>query len=309
MAAGYGMALKAIAGGVNGYLSGDENNDRRAQILDAYGNLPQSPDLQDEYMQGFWKQIQATPGLLNFDRQLRDQYAGADAQRGASLYAKYLPQYANANLKALGKVDPQFLQGRNQLYSTLSGDLAAGSNFTPGMQSQIEQSLRGAQAARGNILGAAPISAEAFTVGAAGENLKQQRISNMQRFLSGPSPEDKFGGLAGAGTSALSGSVANASNPGFSYIEGPHNWAGNYANLAQQQYQNNYTAAIAKANAYASAPTEVNPWMSSFQGGLNALAGSSSGGGGGGGGMGSMFGGGGGASNPYAEGLSPTSFY
>jgi hypothetical protein len=148
--------------------------------------------------------------------------------------------------------------------------------------------LRGAQAARGNALGNAPIAAEALYQGQAGQALKQQRIANMQRFLAGPGPEDKFGGLYGsAGGAALGTGISAASNPGYSYLEGPQGWGSAFQHAAQDEFKDEASLALARARAYASAPPEVNPWLTSFAEGLSGLA--SMGGGGSKGGGGSLF--------------------
>lgn len=288
---GIGIALGAVSGGVNGFLSGQENNDKRKQIMSAYGNLPPVPDLQDAYLSGFYKQQGVTPGLLRNDRMLRDEFGQADIDRASNLYGYGLNKYAKANLGALKKIDPQFLAGRNQLYGVVSGDLAAGSGLTPEMQRELQQYTRGGQAARGNYLGNANIASEAFSQGAAGEQLKQQRIRNMAAFLSGPSPQDKYQNLAGVGQGGLNAATGAAQNPGFSYLEGPQNWAGQFMNAESQQFNFANQQALAQAQAYAQAPTEVNPWLSSFAGGLSGAAGAFGGGGGGGGG--GMMGGGG----------------
>jgi hypothetical protein len=289
MAAGYAALIKAIAGGVNGYLGGQAQNDVRAQIQGAYANLPPVPDLENEFLNGYLKQLQFTPQALALDRSLRSAYGPEDMQRAADLYSQFLPQFANANLRTLNRVDPQFTAGRQQLYNTVAGDLADGSGLDPAFRDQLNDYLRGAQAARGNILGNAPVAAEALYQGQAGQAMKQQRIENMLKFLTSPGPEEKFGGLAGGGATALGPGLAAETNPAYSYIQGPKDWGNVYFNAAQDEFQDADTQALARARALASAPPETNPWLTSFAGGLSAL-GSSFGGGGSSGGGGSFSG-------------------
>lgn len=254
--------------------------------MSGYGQLPEVPNLYKRYLTGFYDQAQATPSLLETEHWLRSQYGREDAQLGASIYNQFLPQYANANLRTLNKIDPQFVQGRNQLFGTVSNDLGYGSELTPDMQSQIQQYVRGGQASRGNLLGNAPIATEAFTQGQAGEALKQQRISNMQRFLAGPGPEDKFGGLAGAGTGALQQSVGQVSKAGYSYLPDPGNWGQVAYNAAQTQFQDESSQALARAGAIAGAQPAGNPFLGALSGaagGLSGLSGAFGGGGGSGG--------------------------
>lgn len=271
---GYGALLGIAAGAIGGAVKGAGQG---GTDLSGYGTLPKAPDLENRYLAGLYKQIQATPGLLDTEHWLRSQYGREDAQLGADIYSQFLPQYANANLKTLNHVDPQFMQGRNQLFGTVSGDLGHGSELTPDMQQQIQQYVRGGQASRGNLLGNAPVTSEAFAQGQAGENLKQQRISNMQRFLAGPGPEDKFGGLAGAGTGPLQQSVGQVSKAGYSYLPDPGNWGQVYYNAAQTEFQDNSSQALARAGAMAGAQPAGNPFLGAISGaagGLGGLAGS-----------------------------------
>lgn len=289
MPAGYTAAIKAIAGGVNGFLQGSAQNDQREQILNAYSNLPEVPDLENEFMSGYFKQLQFTPEALALDRRLRAQYLPQDMAQAAALYRQFLPQFAQANLRALRRVDPQFIAGREQLYDTVSTDLAQGSGLDPAFREQLTSYLRGAQAARGNVLGNAPIAAEALYDGQAGQALKQQRIDNMARFLSSPGPESRFGNLAGGGFSALGAGVAAAMNPGYSYMEGPEGWGKVYMDAAQTEFEDANSQALARARAVASAPPETNPWLTSLASGLSALGSSMGSGGGSKSGSGSFF--------------------
>ncbi len=296
---GYGAAISAIIGAAGGAASaaGQEGTD-----LSGYGQLPESPDLENNYLEGYFKQAMATPGLLDYENWLRRKYGTQNAQMGADIYSQFLPQYAQANLKALNRVDPNFMKGRDQLFGVVSNELGYGNDLTPGMEQQIQQGVRGAQSARGNILGSANAATEGYALGERGFQLGEQRKSNMQRFLAGPGPTDKFSGLAGAGASSLMNSVGAVSSPGYNFSPDPGNWAQVYYNAAQQEFQNNSTQALARAGAIAGAQPAGNPWLGAVSGAAGGLSGSFGGGGGGGGGFG-MGGGGYGAS---MEGLTPS---
>lgn len=289
-----GIAAGAIGGAAKS--AGQQGTD-----LSGYSQLPTPPDLENEYLDGFWKQFQMTPDLLNYENRFRNIYGRQAAQTGADIYSQVLPTYANANLKALNRVDPQFVQGRQQLYGTVSDDLAHGSELTPDMQSQIEQYVRGGQASRGNLLGNAPVTSEAFAQGQAGQALKEQRISNMQRFLAGPGPEDKFGGLAGAGGPALTSTIAGLSGPGYKYAPDIGNLGQVYYNAAQTEFQDASSQALARAGAIAGAQPAGNPFLGAISGAAGGLSGLA-------GGFGGSSGGSGGTSysNAYAEGLTPS---
>lgn len=290
-----GVVGSVVGGAVSGGLSSSGSNKQQGQIQQAYSHLPEVPNLNKEFLTGYSKELQFTPEALAIEHWLRGRYGHADQQAAVDLYRQYGPQYASITQQILNKADPLFNPARKQLYGTVSNDLAAGSYLTPDMQAQIEQGVRGAQTARGNVLGNAPVAAEAFTKGAAGEGLKQQRITNMENFLRGPTPTDKTGGILGPGGAALGMGLATQVNPGYSYIEGPHGWGPEFRNNAQTQYQDALQPALAQANALAGAPPQSNPWMSALSGGLGGLSGSA-------GGLGGLFGGGGGGGG--ASGLS-----
>lgn len=300
-----GTVVSVAGGAISGAMSSSGQNGVQGQIQQAYSHLPEVPNLNKEFLTGYSKQLQFTPEALAIDHWLRGRYGRPDQQSALNLYREFAPQYAAINTKALEKSDPQFTAGRKQLYGVVSNDLSAGAGLTPEMQGQIEQSVRGAQTARGNVLGNAPVAAEGFTTGAAGEALKEQRITNMQNFLRGPSPTDKFGGLLGGGGAALGMGMGTQVNPGYSYIEGPHGWGPEFRTDAQTEYQDALQPALARAGALSGAPPQTNPWMSALSGGLGGLSGSA-------GGLGGLFGGGGGGGSSglnYGQGQGFTPNY
>ncbi len=299
---GYGLAISAIAGGVGGALSGIGSNNTRQNILGAYaqGNFPQVPDLENEYMSGYFREAQMQPQLLAYEHALRSQYAPREAQQALDLYNNFAPRYAATQHRLMEQFDPQFTHGRQQLYNAVSGDLSAGYGLTPGMQDQIEGGVRGAQAARGNYLGNANVSAEAFAEGTAGQALHQSRIGNMQAFINGKSPQDFQGGILGPGGSALGITQGTLASPNYAYTEPLRGLGQTYFNAAQTQFQDAEGQAQFRASGLASAPAEQNPWLSSLSGAAGALSGGSGGGGSHGSSMssfGSMFGGGGSQQN------------
>lgn len=310
MAAGYGIAVKAIAGGINGFLQGDQSNALRNQIIGAYSHLPQAPNLNKQFMAGWNAELGATPQAVAEDESLRSQVIPNEMSQAAAMYGAYAPQIARTNLATLKSVDPQFLADYGQLSNSLGSQLAAGSGLTPEMTTELQGQIRGAQAARGNVLGDAPVSGEALYLGQAGQQLLQQRQGAMESFLNGANPESQFNSLAGAGGTALAAGSQDALMPGYMFQQGPQNWAQAYAGNAQTQWQDTDTNALAQARAIASAPAAVNPWLASLQGSFGAV----SGGGGSGGsrssssGLGSLmslFGGSSGGSGGSYSGYAP----
>jgi hypothetical protein len=306
------MAIKAIAGGINGYLQGNQSNALRNQIIGAYSNLPQAPNLQNAFLNGYSAQLGEAVPAAQQNYALDQAYSPLQMGVAANEYSQYLPQFAGANLAALKEVDPQFLSGYKALGNSVSSNLAAGSSLTPDMQNQLTGDITGAQAARGNVLGNAPVSADALYLGQAGQQLLQQRQGAMESFLNGANPQSQFGALAGTGASALAGGTSAATQP-WQYEQAPTNWGPQFENAAQTQWQDTDTNALARARAIASAPAAVNPWLSSLSGASGAIGGGgSSGGNGGSGGMGSLLGlfggaasGGGGGGGASFSGYSP----
>ena len=85
-------------------------------------------------------------------------------------------------LDLYGQIDPTGLAGRQQLGQDLAAQEALGTQLDPVTQRQIEQSVRTAQAARGNVYGTPQLVKEAMTTGQAGLALQQQRQQALQGF-------------------------------------------------------------------------------------------------------------------------------
>ncbi|HTI69678.1 MAG TPA: hypothetical protein VMF06_06915 [Candidatus Limnocylindria bacterium] len=204
--------------------------------------------------------------------QLDGQIQGSDklAAAGLALDQKYGSQYIAQRLKELEESDPTGFALRKSMGSAVSDELGHGYKLAPGMRDEVEQATRGAQAARGNILGAAPASAEAMEIGNAGYRLYQQRLANAASFLSGTTPVAQFGQIAGAQQGATPTVMPQVqSGVGVNPSAGATG-----ASFAAQQYGT-------QAGIYA---TQVasNPWASFFSqtGGLgtgSAVVGTSQG--------------------------------
>lgn len=297
---GYGQlastVLKSAGGAIAGGLGAGQSNALRAQIMAAYGNLPTAPNLIGDYNQGVQAQLGQAPQSAAQNFSLASKYGPQGAQLGANIYDTMLPQLANANLRTLGNVDPQFLQTYKNLGSSVNNELAAGTSLTPQELSQDQGYIRGAEAARGNVLGNAPVSAEALYLGNAGQQLLQTRQGAAQTYLNGANPQSQFASLAGAGTGALNASTTAATQP-WQYDQEPMNYGPAYAAAGQTQFQDADTNALEKAQAFAAAPVQSNPWIAALIGGSAGASGQSVGsytgagaGGTAGGGFGSLFG-------------------
>jgi hypothetical protein len=151
-------------------------------------------------------------------------------------------------LKELELSDPQGTEIRKMLGEEAKKDLEAGYGLGDELRSQVTQSIRGAQAARGNVLGDANAAAEGFALGDAAIRLRQQRLANASSFLAGITPVAQFGAISGAqqgaaGFNPMGIQQGAGLNPNAMQMG---------ANFAQQSYKQ------ASSNAFQSA--EMNPW-------------------------------------------------
>jgi hypothetical protein len=101
--------------------------------------------------------------------------AGLDAQTAATM----------AGVEALKTSDPARYALQQKLLAAANTDLDAGSNLTAEQLDSMQQKVRGAQAARGNILGAGAGYDEARMAAEMGQNLQQQRRQSALAVLTG----------------------------------------------------------------------------------------------------------------------------
>lgn len=133
---------------------------------------------------------------INFDASM-DQ-ADALAKSSLEISQKYGTAYVEQRRKELEASDPTGWKMREQMGESIFADLAAGRGLDPGMRADVVEAERGAQAARGNIMGQSSAAAEAMEVGDAGFRLWQQKLANAAAFLSGTTPTAQFQQLTGA---------------------------------------------------------------------------------------------------------------
>lgn len=136
--------------------------------------------------------IDAAKALAEFQRKEAD----VNAQRLLELTDKYSSDFTAISRRQLQELDPTGYGLREQLGKTLQGELTAGQNMTPEEERLVTQSIRGAQVARGNIYGGAPVAQEAFARYGAGVNRQQQRMANVQSYLGLNPIVSQAGGLS-----------------------------------------------------------------------------------------------------------------
>jgi len=122
--------------------------------------------------------------------------ADLNAATQLDLNKKYASEYTSEAKRQLRELDPEGVALREQLGKSLATELSAGTGLTPDEERQVTQSVRGAQVARGNIYGGAPIAQEAIARYGAGVQRQQQRMANVQSYLGLNPIVQQAGGLS-----------------------------------------------------------------------------------------------------------------
>lgn len=197
---------------------------------------PAAPDYAKLYQQGVDVYLRNLPRLLQTEADTRATTDPERIQQQQALQAQFGSTQYQQQLDALKQLDPESAAIRADLGKRVQSDLALGTSLSPEYARELEQSVRGAQAARGNSLGAGAIAVESLVKGRAGQEMYQQRLNNAGSFLSGPTPEQQLLTVQGVQPDR---SMAYAS-PGAG-TAGANFGLQNYQNLlaGQQLQQNN----------------------------------------------------------------------
>lgn len=225
--------------------------------------------------------------LTNLMKQYYPQIAGAQnaatqIQNTQNLanYNKWAPQYKSA----IESLYPEQTTMRNQLGQDIQSQYNAGTGLDAGLRREIEQGIRAGQAGRGMTQGAAPIAAEAFAKGSAGQNLRNQREQKAFSYLNLPQL-DLMGQVNNpqgqAGTQQMIAGSGQAGTPGFGMFQNrapsliKTSDALGALGIANNQWgqQNQYGAQNqqnAQNRAYMDWQNQLNNW-SNIAGGLGGL--------------------------------------
>ena len=157
---------------------------------------------------------------------------------------QYMPQYTALYNQSAQAANPQFFDVYGQLGKSVGTELAAGYDLGAGLSREMEQSIRGAQTARGNIMGAAPTAQEAFGKGGASIDLYNSRVQNAQNFLQGKQPTDLWGAIAMAKPTSM---VNQPYYPSTDYISGAQSATAQTASTATAA-QSSYNSALMQYN-------------------------------------------------------------
>lgn len=124
--------------------------------------------------------------------------AGMTAESILNIQKKYGAEFGAEALKRIEEADPTGMQARRELASKVLEEMRLGSKISPQAERETEQAIRGAQAARGNILGTSAIAKEVLGKYELGEKLKQQRLSNVAAYVMGTPLTAQYQTLSGA---------------------------------------------------------------------------------------------------------------
>jgi hypothetical protein len=174
-------------------------------------------------------------------QQVAASYLGTTTQRAPQMgppTAGDIQSY----LDLYNQIDPTGLAGRQALEQQLTSQAALGSQLDPVTQREIEQSVRTAQAARGNVYGTPQLVQEAMTTGQAGLALQQQRQAALQGFYqSGQDVGNVAQGLYQTGLSnylARMGNYRAAQQAALGYLgsgQTPYQAGASYLNMAENR--------------------------------------------------------------------------
>lgn len=208
-------------------------------------NVPPTPNPSSLYNQFTNMYLQHQPRYLGAEQQARGQYDPQRIAEQQQLQNQFGPtQYAQMR-QAFQQLDPTYFKAREQLGGELTSQAALGSQLSPDQEREIQQQVRGSQAARGNASGSAAGIAEAYTQGSRGLQLQQQRYSNLNSFLQDPTMAQMSGFVPPVAADRSSAYINP--NAGFQGV-----------NFGLQNYQNQLGGAALQQQSGG------NPWMSAL---------------------------------------------
>jgi hypothetical protein len=160
-------------------------------------STPDAPDPAEAYKSGIITYLTYLPDLLKAEAVARQQYDPERIRQQQTLQDEFGPNQYRQQLEALGMLDPESTAVRRQLAGRVSGDLESGYRLPEEYSREVTNSVRGAQAARGNILGDSASAAESAVKGQAGMDAYYRRLGAAGTFLSSPTPIQQLAGVQG----------------------------------------------------------------------------------------------------------------
>ena len=228
-----------------------------AEASQEYGR-PAEARLNLQVLRDLMRGSEGQPGLLElYERDImpglaRADVAGLDVTREGDIAA--VERLGQRATEAFRQANPEQAALMAELNRQAQQELAAGASLPPAMARELEQQVRGAQAARGMGFGVSDISQEALVKGLQAEQLQRRRQAFAQQMvgLNAATAADPFMailGRPGVGIAAGQGLAAQGQGMAPQQVFNPESaYAGS---LAASNYNAQLNANIASANARA----------------------------------------------------------
>lgn len=245
-----------------------------AEASQEYGR-PAEARLNLEILRDVMRGSEGTPGLLELYEQdimpglARADVAGLDVTREGDIAA--VERLGPRATEAFRQANPEQAALMAELNRQAQSELAAGAALPPALSREIQQQVRGAQAARGMGYGMADVGQEALIKGLQAEQLQRRRQAFASQVvgLNAATSADPFMailGKPGVGMGAAQGFAAQGQGMAPQQVFNPESaYAGS---LAAGNYNAALNASIASANARAGVASGAMKGLGSIIGGL-----------------------------------------
>jgi len=249
-----------------------------AEASQEYGR-PAEARLNLEILRDVMRGSEGTPGLLELYEQdimpglARADVAGLDVTREGDIAA--VERLGPRATEAFRQANPEQAALMAELNRQAQSELAAGAALPPALSREIQQQVRGAQAARGMGYGMADVGQEALVKGLQAEQLQRRRQAFASQVvgLNAATSADPFMailGKPGVGMGAAQGFAAQGQGMAPQQMFNPESaYAGS---LAAGNYNAQLNANIASANARAGVAAGAMQGIGSALGGTNFAA-------------------------------------
>ena len=244
-----------------------------AEASQEYGR-PAEARLNLEILRDVMRGSEGTPGLLELYEQdimpglARADVAGLDVTREGDIAA--VERLGPRATEAFRQANPEQAALMAELNRQAQSELAAGAALPPALSREIQQQVRGAQAARGMGYGMADVGQEALIKGLQAEQLQRRRQAFASQVvgLNAATSADPFMailGKPGVGMGAAQGFAAQGQGMAPQQVFNPESaYAGS---LAAGNYNAALNASIASANARAGVAAGAMQGLGSIIGG------------------------------------------
>lgn len=245
-----------------------------AEASQEYGR-PAEARLNLQVLRDLMRGSEGQPGLLElYERDImpglaRADVAGLNVTREGDIAA--VERLGQRATEAFRQANPEQAALMAELNRQAQQELAAGASLPPAMARELEQQVRGAQAARGMGFGVSDISQEALVKGLQAEQLQRRRQAFAQQMvgLNAATAADPFMAILGRpGVGVAAGQSLAAQGQGMAPQQVFNPESAYAGSLAAGNYNAALNASIASANARAGVASGVMQGLGSAAGGI-----------------------------------------